>query len=202
MSPARASTSRTGRFAFALALGLSLLARAPARADQTAGAVYDLQAGSLSYTLVHKLHEVKGTTQKIEGRALVKPDGTAKVQMRAPVASFDSGNSNRDTHMREVTNESRFPFVSLKATFPGIKLPLAAATEAKMEATVELNGQKQQITIPVRIAPDGDRLKATFAFPISLEAFKIERPSLLFTQCNDDVKIEGEAVFTAVKQGS
>src|SRR5689334_351446 len=105
------------------------------------GQVLDLRDGTLTYTVVHKLHEVRGTTRQIEGRALVQPDGVAKVQVRAKVASFDSGNSNRDEHMREVTHEASHPYAQVRGTMEGVTLPLPAPRDATLHATVELNGQ-------------------------------------------------------------
>jgi len=43
--------------------------------------------------------------------------------VRAKVASFDSGNANRDAHMREATHEAAHPYVEVKGTMPALKLP-------------------------------------------------------------------------------
>ena len=45
---------------------------------------------------------------------------------RAPLDSFDSGNSNRDEHMKEAVEAARYPLVELKA-----------ATSPTREMTVE-----------------------------------------------------------------
>ncbi|MCA1828015.1 MAG: YceI family protein, partial [Myxococcales bacterium] len=74
---------------------------------------FDLREGTLTYTVVHKLHEVKGTSRELQGRAVLQ-GGTLKVQVRATVASFDSGNGNRDEHVREVTHEPVHPFAQVK----------------------------------------------------------------------------------------
>jgi hypothetical protein len=185
------------------ALPLALLAcllSASARGDLPAGAqMLELRSGSVQYTLVHKLHEVKGKSEKLEGRALVLAGGAARVQVRVAVASFDSGNSNRDAHMREATHELQHPHVTIKGTLDGITLPLASAVDKTMQATVELNGERGTVAIPVKLAPEDGKVRATFAFPISLEAFKVERPELLFVKVDDAVKIEGDVLFEAAK---
>ena len=159
---------------------------------------FSLRSGTLAYKLVHKLHEVEGTTRSVEGRALLQEDGTARVQVRAKVASFDSGNSNRDAHMREVTHEPIHPYASVKGTLRDLHLPLSSPVELSLSATVELNGEKQGATIPISFRPDGPRLRATFSFPISLEAFKVERPELLFVKVEDRVQVTGDLVFEEV----
>src|SRR3982751_4346425 len=132
-----------------LALVFSLLC-APPGGQQA----LDLREGTLTYVVVHKLHEVHGTTKQVEGRALALPDGTVKVQVRAKVASFDSGNSNRDVHMREVTHEATHPYAEVRGTISGVTLPLDAPREAVLRATVELNGEKQTQDVPVKLEPD------------------------------------------------
>src|SRR5438045_4254819 len=88
------------------------------------GQLLELREGTLTYTVVHKLHEVRGTTRQVEGRALAQPDGTIRVQVRAKVASFDSGNSNRDEHTRDATHEHVHPYAELKGTVSGVPMPI------------------------------------------------------------------------------
>ena len=171
---------------------LAILLCAPAN-----GQLLDLREGTLTYTVVHKLHEVQGTTHKLEGRALAAPDGTVKVQVRTKVATFDSGNSNRDEHMREVTHEGSHPYAEVKGTLSGVTLPLAGPHKATLHATVELNGERKAIEVPVKLEPAGSGVRATFAFPISLDAFKVERPELLLIKIDDRATISGDLRFEA-----
>src|SRR6202521_4288361 len=157
----------------------------------------DLRQGSLSYVVVHKLHEVKGTTHELEGKAVLLPDGSAKVQVRAKVATFDSGNSNRDEHMREATHAVEHQYASVKGTLEGVTLPLSGAVEKKLSAFVELNGEKQAVEVPLKLAPAEDGVRVTFSFPISLDAFHVERPELFFVKVEDKAVIEGALGFGA-----
>jgi polyisoprenoid-binding protein YceI len=174
-------------------IALLLVAAGPA------GKFLDLREGTLRYTVVHKLHEVRGASRRIEGRALAQPDGTVRVQVRAKVASFDSGNASRDEHLREATHEARHPYASVKGTLTHLVLPLAAPAASTLHAIVELNGGKQAVDVPVKLKPEGGGVRATFSFPISLGAFKVERPQLLFVKVDDRVVIEGDLLFRAAK---
>src|SRR5437870_13217458 len=107
------------------------------------GQLLDLREGSLTYTVVHRLHEVRATSHQVEGRALAQPDGTAKVQVRVRVATFDSGNSNRDEHMREATHEQSHPYAEVKGTITAVAMPLQQRQEATFHRAVELNAHKQ-----------------------------------------------------------
>lgn len=193
-----AFAARPLRFA-SCALALALLA-GTVRGDTPAGAhLFDLKSGTLTYVVRHKLHEVKGTTAQLEGRALVQPDGSVRVQVRAKVASFDSGNANRDGHMREVTHELQHPYVTVHGTLSGVALPLAGPAEKTLQATVELNGERQSVPVQVKLSAEGNRIRAQLSFPISLDAFKVSRPELLLIKVDDEVKLAGELVFEETK---
>jgi polyisoprenoid-binding protein YceI len=166
-----------------------------AHAEDVKPGVYNVGEGALSYSVVHKLHEVRGTTHIFEGRVVVAPDGTARVQVRARVASFDSGNSNRDEHMREVAHEAEHPYCSVKGTASGIKLPLEGRLRVELAGTVELNGQRVAVAIPVELIPSGRGLRATFSFAVSLDALKVERPALLFIRVDDRLTVEGDLLL-------
>jgi polyisoprenoid-binding protein YceI len=170
---------------------IALLLCAPTQGQQ----LLDLRQGTLSYVVVHKLHEVRGTTKQVEGRALALPDGTVKVQVRAKVATFDSGNSNRDVHMREATREAAHPYAEVKGTMSDVRLPLDGPRQATLRATVELNGEKHPQEVAVKLEPEGSGVRATFSFPISLDAYKVERPELLLIKVNDKAMISGDLHF-------
>jgi len=170
-----------------------------ALAQQTSATFYGVKDGSITYVLVHKLHEVRGTSRKLEGVAKIQPGAPTLVQVRVPVASFDSGNSNRDSHMRESTHEAAHPYVEVKGTLPPLQLPLAGPAQVPLEARVELNGETERQTIPVTLTPEGSGIRAKFTFPISLEAHHVERPELLLVKVDDKVTIDGNLLFEARK---
>jgi len=186
--------SRRARGLCAFAAGLALAA-GTARADEARPILLALTQGTLTYTVVHKLHEVKGTSRKLEGLARVQPGAATLVQVRAPIASFDSGNSNRDVHMREATHEPAHPNVEVKGTLPPIALPLQRDEQLGLDARVELNGVVQRQSIAVTLSPEGTSVRARFSFPISIESFGIERPELLLIKVEDRAIIQGDVLF-------
>lgn len=168
-----------------------------AAAADVAPTTFALREGTLRYTVVHKLHHVTGTCHALEGRAQVQPDGALRVQVRARLAAFDSGNSNRDEHMREATHEPEHPWAEVKGTATGVRLPLSAPVEVPLDATVQLNGVKAPQSMKVKLEPAPDGVRARVSFPISLTAFHVERPELLLVAVDDRVQIEGELLFGA-----
>jgi polyisoprenoid-binding protein YceI len=177
-------------------LVLAFAARA-ALAEEARPQLLGLEQGTVSYTVVHKLHEVTGTTRQLEGLARIQPGGPTQVQVRARVATFDSGNSNRDAHMREATHEPLHPIAEVKGTLPPLTVPLAGPQDLTMDARVELNGIQQKHAIAVHLEPAGERsVRAKFSFPISLDAYKVDRPELLLIKIDDRAVIAGDVLFS------
>lgn len=152
---------------------------------------------SITYRLIHKLHKFDGVSKKVEAKARILPDGKAQVMVRAPVESFDSGNSNRDSHMKETVGAAQFPNVELKATGD-------APTPASFPATVDrtfsgeltFHGVKKALSIPVKLTyASATNIKAVAHLSVSLEEFKIERPSLMFVKIDDAMEIDVEINF-------
>lgn len=176
----------------ALAVAALLFGAAPAGADAPA-VNYAAAEASISYQIVHKLHKFRGTSRKIEARGRILPDGKAQVMVRVPVESFDSGNANRDAHMKEAVEAARFAAVELKAAAEGVQVPdrFPATIEKKFSGELIFHGVKQPIEVPAQLTfESADRLKVGARFSISLDSFKVERPSLMFVKVDDAAAIE------------
>ncbi len=157
------------------------------------GSTYALDPtrSTIRYTVVHRLHEVQATSHEVEGRVLVREDGAALAQVRASVASFRSGDGNRDSHMLEVVQAGQFPFVTVKVVLP---VGLARELPAKplvAEGEVDFHGVKRRTTFPVTVSrqPDGS-IRATGTFDVSLDTHGVERPSLLFVKVDDACRVD------------
>ncbi len=165
----------------------------------SAGTMWNLDASksTVSYHLVHKLHQFTGTDHgHLDGKALMKPDGTVQAQVVGHVKDFDSENSNRDEHMMETVEAARFPNVSAKALVhfdPG-----QASGTQKADAKVEMNlhGKNETKTVPVTLTYEGaNRVHVTSDFDASVEGFGIQRPQLLFVPINDAMGIKLDLWF-------
>lgn len=147
---------------------------------------------SLSYTVSHALHTVIGTSKKVQGRAALLADGSVQVMLRVPVSTFDSGHAGRDGHMLETVEAVKFPVVQFKGVAKGLRPALEAAGTQKLEIAgeVEFHGEKQRVAVPVDVAfaPGGDA-SVKGSFEISLDAFKVQRPSLLLLKIGDVCKL-------------
>jgi polyisoprenoid-binding protein YceI len=197
------ATPPTLALAAVLALAAGLAAT-PARVEERAAGPVDLGVGAgstLSYKLIHKFHEVTGTARAVDGKARLQPGGGVQVMVRARVDAFDSGNGNRDAHMQEVTEAARYPQVILKAV--GAITPPAsypAEIEVALQGELTFHGLSRPVAVPARVtftAPDAARVAASF--PISLDGFGVERPSLLFVKVDDAVVITANLNLATVQ---
>jgi len=154
---------------------------------------------TLSFRLVHKLHEVTGVSKAVEGKARLLPDGTVQVAVRARVETFDSGNANRDAHMLEATEAARFPLVMLKAV--GAVAPPAAypaSATVTLRGELSFHGVTRPVEVPVEVTfASARQATATARLPVSLDAHGVERPSLLFVKVDDAVVVTASLALAA-----
>jgi polyisoprenoid-binding protein YceI len=174
-----------------LFLSTSALAQEAAPAPRT----YSVRSAdsSLTYRLKHTLHDVVGTARPTEGKARLLPDGTLQVAVRANVADFDSGNANRDAHMKEATEAPKFPIIEFKGLAAGVKVPTSFPSEqaVTLKGQLTFHGVKQAVEVPMKVVFTSDKeVSATGNFQISLEAFKVERPSLMMKKVDDALDLE------------
>jgi hypothetical protein len=153
----------------------------------------DAQQSVLRYNIVHKFHTVQGESKEVQGKALLRPDGTLQVMVRAPIASFQSGDGNRDEHMRETLAEPQYPYVVYKgvAKLNAATAGLPPRFDLVLDGELDFHGRKRAEKVTVRIESSGPgNARATGRFVVSLDRYQIERPSLLFIKIDDACAID------------
>src|SRR5450432_4465000 len=118
---------------FAAALALPPLA--PAADGQ-----WVLDQSTLTYHVSHPLHQTEGVSHGAKGKGVCHA-GQCEFLIAVPVKSFDSGDSNRDLHMLQVTRAGQFPVVTVRTS-----LPETAATGSTIHAALEIALAGQTVT--------------------------------------------------------
>jgi polyisoprenoid-binding protein YceI len=184
---------------------LTLLTATPAgdvvTAPAQAGEVLALDAArsSVRYHLHHRMHDVDGRATALEGKALIAPDGEVRAMFRIPVASFDSGDANRDAHTREVLEAARYPFVVFKGT-TRVAMPIRPGTaRVDVAGELDLHGNKRPMTLPAELTFSGDGVAVRATMEVSLDEFRIERPALLLVKVDDRCRIDLDLALREVK---
>jgi hypothetical protein len=76
-----------------------------------------LSQSTLTYHVSQPLHQTEGVSHTARGKGICHA-GQCDFLIAVPVKSFDSGDSNRDLHMLQVTRGGEFPMVTVRTNLP------------------------------------------------------------------------------------
>src|SRR6202171_4828009 len=91
-----------------------------------------LDQSTLTYHVSHPLHQTDGVSHAARGKGVCH-SGQCDFLIAVPVKSFDSGDSNRDLHMLQVTRGAQYPIVTVRT-----RLPETASGSATIHADLEI----------------------------------------------------------------
>jgi len=145
-----------------------------------------LEQSTLTYHVSHPLHQVDGVSHAARGKGVCHA-GQCDFLIAAPVKSFDSGDSNRDLHMLQVTRGAQFPMVSVRT-----RLPETASASATVHVDLEIQfaGQTVQYKqVLLQLATQGNQIRISGTIPATLSDFKIDPPSLLAVPVKNEMPV-------------
>jgi len=134
----------------------------------------------------HPLHQSEGVSHAARGKGICH-GGQCDFLIAVAVKSFDSGDSNRDLHMLQVTRGAQFPLVTVRT-----RLPEAASTSATIRADLEIQfaGQTAQYKqVPFELVTQGNEARISGTIPATLADFKIEPPTLLTMPVKNEIPV-------------
>ncbi len=160
------------------------------------GSQWTLEQSTLTYHVSHPLHQVEGVSHAARGKGVCHA-GQCDFLIAVPVKSFDSGDSNRDLHMLQVTRGGQFPMVSVRTRLPD-DASSAAALHADME--IQFAGQTAKYSqVPLELVIQGDQARVSGTIPATLADFKIDPPSLLALPVKNEIPIHVEMTWRKEK---
>jgi hypothetical protein len=145
-----------------------------------------LEQSTLTYHVSHPLHQSEGSSHAARGKGVCQA-GQCDFLIAAPVKSFESGDSNRDLHMLQVTRGAQFPLVSVR-----VRLPEAALESATVYADLEIEfaGQTAQYKqVPFQRSAQGNQIRISGTVPATLTDFKIDPPSFLTVSVKNEMPV-------------
>lgn len=163
-----------------------LLLRLPNPALAQADHQWLLEQSTITYHVSHPLHQIDGVSHAARGKAVCHA-GQCDLLIAVPVKSFDSGDSNRDLHMLQVTRGAQFPLVIVRT-----QLPEAASTSATIQADLEIQfaGQTARYKqVPFQLETQGNQIRISGIIPATLSDFKIDPPSLLAIAVKNEIPV-------------
>lgn len=155
--------------------------------------VWILKQSTLSYHVSHPLHQTDGVSHSARGKGICH-EGQCEFLIAVPVKSFDSGDSNRDLHMIQVTRGAEFPMVTVRT-----KLPESASGSTSIKADLEIQfaGQTAHYTqVAIELTAQGSDMHVAATIPATLADFKIDPPTLLTMPVKNDIPIHVDMTWS------
>ncbi len=151
-----------------------------------------LEQSTLTYHVSHPLHQSEGVSHAARGKGVCHA-GQCEFLIAVPVKSFDSGDSNRDLHMLQVTRGAEFPMVTVRT-----RLPEAASASTTVHADLEIQfaGQAAHYKeVSFQLVTQGTETKISGTIPATLSDFKIDPPSLLTLPVKNEIPVRVEMTW-------
>ena len=146
----------------------------------------------VTYKLTHPLHEIEATSKEVYCVANLDPvkKEIKNVSVQIDVTTFDSGNSNRDSHAMETVDAITYPvvrFISSSIYQDG--------DSVKINGKLTFHGVTKDIYVAAAAKWTDSKLIVNGNFNISLTAFKVPRPALLLIPVDDNLRFTLRQVF-------
>jgi len=138
------------------------------------------------YSANHPLHEWDGKSDSPKAIVLTNELGDiVKAAVSVGVVTFNSGNSNRDSHMLEVVESIRFPIVTFAST--SIEM---IDDSLKVVGNVTFHGVTKSITSKAVARANGNSTIVEGSFICKMSDYGIDPPSLMGLATDDELVIQ------------
>lgn len=152
-----------------------------------------LKESTLTYHVSHPLHQTDGVSHAARGKGMCH-EGQCDFLMAVPVKSFDSGDSNRDLHMIQVTKGAEYPMVMVRTRLPE---SAEASTTIKADLEIQFAGQTAHYQqVPFEVKTEGNLKHITGTIPTTLTDFKIDPPSLLTMPVKNEIPVKVDMIWS------
>lgn len=154
----------------------------------------DKGVSTVTYDMKHPLHKWQAVSHDLNC-AMIYDDATKQIETVAvsmKVASFDSKDSNRDSHALEALDALKYPSV----TFVSESIQPGADGALTIKGKLTFHGVPKPVVIQATRQDAANRLTITGAFNVSMTDHTVERPSLLGMKTDDAISMRFTAVFT------
>jgi hypothetical protein len=153
-----------------------------------------LDQSTLSYHISHPLHQIDGVSHAARGKGVCH-EGQCDFLIAVPVKSFDSGDSNRDLHMVQVTRGAQYPMVEVRTRVPE---SAGQSSTINLDFQVQFAGQTAEYKqIPFQLSRQGDQAHIMGTIPAKLSDFKIEPPTLLTMPVKNEMPVKVDMTWKA-----
>ncbi|HET9408145.1 MAG TPA: YceI family protein [Candidatus Sulfotelmatobacter sp.] len=138
------------------------------------------------------MHQIDGISHAARGKGNCHA-GECDFLIAVPVKSFDSGDSNRDLHMIQVTHGAEYPMVMVRT-----HVPESDSKESSIHADLEIQfaGQTAQYKqVELHLDHQGSEIRLSGTIPATISDFKIDPPTLLTMPVKNEIPIRVEMTW-------
>jgi hypothetical protein len=174
---------------------LVLSALAPSALAQS-DSQWVLGQSTLTYHISHPLKQVDGVSHAAKGKGVCHA-GQCDFLIAVPVKTFDSGDSNRDLHMLQVTRGGEFPMITVRT-----RLPETATDSTTIHADLEVQFAGQTATykqVAFEQVKQGNETRIAGIIPTTLADFKIDPPTLLIMAVKNEIPVRVDMTWQKQK---
>lgn len=152
----------------------------------------DKSGTTITYHLVHPLHKIDGVSKDVYCLAELDPAARtfSSVTVSVDVTTFDSDNSNRDSHAMEVVDALEYP----ESTFTSARIE-QRGDSLFASGKLTFHGITHDVTIAAKTEWSASQVVVNGAFDILLSDYKVERPSLLMIPVENTLRFTLTALF-------
>ena len=145
-----------------------------------------LTQSTLTWHVVHPMHEVAGTSHAAKGKGNCS-GGACDFLIAVPLNTFDSDDSNRDLHMMQTVRGAEFPMVIVRT-----HLAQSALSQPTIDADLEVQFAGQTVHyrhVLLHRISHGNEVEITGTVPATCSDFKIDRPSFLTVPIHNEIPV-------------
>jgi polyisoprenoid-binding protein YceI len=154
------------------------------------------EESTIEYSGRHLTGGWTGTSRSVDGAVTFDATQPAQTRIRvsAPVESFRSGNSSRDSNMFDAVSGSRHRDVHFESGQVTVERweERDGGWEGRwlVEGTLTFNGVPRTVVVPVDVrAPASGPISASTEFPVLLSDHQVRRPRLLLAPISDEIRL-------------
>ncbi|RAK02063.1 polyisoprenoid-binding protein YceI [Larkinella arboricola] len=151
----------------------------------------DRTKSTITYAMSHPMHSFEGVSRDVACVMVV--DDANKIESVAAAAklsSFDSDNTNRDSHALETMEALKYP----KVTFTSNDIQ-QDGNNLTIKGNLTFHGVTKPVVIQANRQDGNAQITVKGDFDIKLSDYKIERPSLMMVPVEETVKLKIHMVF-------
>ncbi len=149
-------------------------------------------SSTFMYGLHHPLHSFESTAKEFKCIGVYN-DESQKLEVVAvsvPVKNFDSGNSNRDSHVIETVEALKYPNITFSAQDVSYDGNTVTA-----KGKLVFHGESKPFTIKAEQILEGSSLSIKGKFDVNMTEFGVKPPSLMGMSTDEEIKVSFDFKF-------